>query len=297
MAPCRRASHIDVACADAKFTLRPSVGVAVQYLSSRRCGPGQRGGVSSKTCRVTNQLESYIPLLVSNPEHCCLAASSASCEGFVPHFPTPFDLNPYSAQHVERMVMSSAPGAVMDQSWSRSLSQRFEYVLYCHYLPFFSPHSRDKAIPRAMMNSPCSRFFALALGVHSPSRSARSVVTTACGHSPIPSVAPPLAYLGLVFSPSECTLRCHASPLLFVTPHVALRPAPAHRPGLAITGKWGAVPADVRPLRSCTCCAAPERRQCRERASDIERSTRAGAFQSWHRTQSSPTAGRGSRAW
>ena len=59
MAPCRRASHIDVACADAKFTLRPSVGVAVQYLSSRRCGPGQRRGVSSKTCRVTNQLESY----------------------------------------------------------------------------------------------------------------------------------------------------------------------------------------------------------------------------------------------
>ena len=89
---------------------------------------------------------------------------------------------------------------------------------------------------RAMGNSSCSRFIAAAVGVCSSSRSARSVVTTASRGSPISSEALLLAYLRPPFSSSECTIRCHASAFSFVIPHVALRPAPAHRPGLAITG-------------------------------------------------------------
>ena len=61
MAPWWWTGRLDAPCPDAKFTLRPSVDLAVQYLSSKRQGPGQRGGVSSSTCRVTNQYESYTP--------------------------------------------------------------------------------------------------------------------------------------------------------------------------------------------------------------------------------------------
>ena len=65
MAPWWWTGRLDAPCPDAKFTLRPSVDLAVQYLSSKRQGPGQRGGVSSSTCRVTNQYESYTRLVGS----------------------------------------------------------------------------------------------------------------------------------------------------------------------------------------------------------------------------------------
>ena len=42
-----------------KLTLRPSVGIALRDLSSRRHRPRQRGGVSLQTCRMTNQYQSY----------------------------------------------------------------------------------------------------------------------------------------------------------------------------------------------------------------------------------------------
>ena len=43
----------------AKFTIRPSVGIAHRDLSPKGHGPGQRGGVSLQTCRVTNQCQTY----------------------------------------------------------------------------------------------------------------------------------------------------------------------------------------------------------------------------------------------
>ena len=59
MAPPRRTGHLDAPRADTKFTLRPSVGVALRDLSSRGHRPRQRGGVSLQTCRMTNQCQSY----------------------------------------------------------------------------------------------------------------------------------------------------------------------------------------------------------------------------------------------
>ena len=40
MAPRRQADRVEVGCTDAKFALRPSAGVARQYLASRRNHPG-----------------------------------------------------------------------------------------------------------------------------------------------------------------------------------------------------------------------------------------------------------------
>ena len=60
----RRPSHIDAARTDAKFTLRPSVGIALRYLSSSGHGPRQRGGVSVQPCRVTSQCQSYTQMVL-----------------------------------------------------------------------------------------------------------------------------------------------------------------------------------------------------------------------------------------
>ena len=59
MAPPRRTGHPDAPCTGTKFTLRPSVGVALRDLSSRGHRPRQRGGISMQTCRMTNQCETY----------------------------------------------------------------------------------------------------------------------------------------------------------------------------------------------------------------------------------------------
>ena len=73
MAPRRWTGHLDAPCTDTKFTLPPSVGVALRYLSSNRHGPGQRSGVSLQSCRVTNQCRSYTQSLRFELRTCLLA--------------------------------------------------------------------------------------------------------------------------------------------------------------------------------------------------------------------------------
>ena len=59
MALPRWTGHLDAACITAKLAIRPSVGVALQDLSSRGHGSGQCRVVSSQTGRVMDQCQSY----------------------------------------------------------------------------------------------------------------------------------------------------------------------------------------------------------------------------------------------